>query len=66
MTGSSTRSKDGQAVPVTYGGMLLKADGTMTGKRLAALMGLRDLARRVLSLRTKAGRRWAAPTPAAT
>ena len=33
-TGSSTRSKAGSAVPVTYGGTLLKADGTMTGKRL--------------------------------
>ena len=40
--------EDGRAVPVTYGGTLLKADGTMTGKRLAALVGLRDLARRVL------------------
>ena len=40
--------EDGQAVPVIYGGTLLKADGTMTGKRLAALVGLRDLARRVL------------------
>jgi N12 class adenine-specific DNA methylase/predicted RNA methylase len=38
----------GQSQPVTYGGTLLKADGTMTGKRLAALVGLRDLARRVL------------------
>src|SRR5271157_4529860 len=39
---------DGQAVPVTYGGTLLKSDGTMTGRRLAALVGLRDHARRVL------------------
>ena len=38
----------GQGVPVAYGGTALKADGTMTGKRLAALIGLRDLARRVL------------------
>ena len=38
----------GQAVPVTYGGTMLKADGTLTGKRLAALIGLRDRARRVL------------------
>ncbi len=38
----------GQGMPVVYGGTLLKADGTMTGKRLAALIGLRDLARRVL------------------
>ena len=38
----------GQGVPVVYGGTALKADGTMTGKRLAALIGLRDRARRVL------------------
>jgi len=38
----------GQGVPVVYGGTTLKADGTMTGKRLAALVGLRDRARRVL------------------
>ena len=38
----------GEAIPVNYGGTLLKADGTMTGKRMAALIGLRDLARRVL------------------
>ena len=47
-TGPSARSKAGRRVPVTYGGTLLKADGTMTGKRLAALIGLRDHARRVL------------------
>ncbi len=35
-------------MPVVYGGTALKADGTMTGKRLAALVGLRDHARRVL------------------
>ncbi len=39
---------DGQAVPVVYGGTALKADGTLTGKRLATLVGLRDHARRVL------------------
>ncbi len=38
----------GQGVPVVYGGTTLKADGTLTGKRLAALVGLRDRARRVL------------------
>ena len=38
----------GQTVPVVYGGTTLRADGTMTGKRLAALVGLRDRARRVL------------------
>ena len=40
--------EDGQAVPVVYGGTTLKADGTLVGKRLAALLGLRDRARRVL------------------
>jgi predicted RNA methylase len=40
--------EDGRAVPVTYGGTALTSDGTMTGKRLAALVALRDLARRVL------------------
>ena len=40
--------EDGEARPVTYAGTLLKADGTMTGRRLAALIGLRDHARRVL------------------
>jgi N12 class adenine-specific DNA methylase len=40
--------ESGTAHPVTYGGTALKADGTMTGKRIAALVGLRDLARRVL------------------
>ncbi len=38
----------GRGVPVVYGGITLKADGSMTGKRLAALIGLRDMARRVL------------------
>ncbi|HVX09894.1 MAG TPA: DEAD/DEAH box helicase family protein [Pirellulales bacterium] len=40
--------EDGEARPVTYGGTLLKADGTTMGKRMAALIGLRDHARRVL------------------
>jgi predicted RNA methylase len=38
----------GNGEPVTYGGTLLKADGTMTGKRFAALIGMVTLARRVL------------------
>ncbi|HZZ82033.1 MAG TPA: DEAD/DEAH box helicase family protein [Gemmataceae bacterium] len=38
----------GQGIPVVYGGTALKADGTMTGKRLAGLIELRDRARRVL------------------
>jgi hypothetical protein len=42
------QSIGGQGVPVVYGGTTLKADGTMTGKRLASLVGLRDRARRVL------------------
>jgi N12 class adenine-specific DNA methylase len=42
------QSVGGQGVPVVYGGTTLRMDGTMTGKRLAALVGLRDLARRVL------------------
>jgi N12 class adenine-specific DNA methylase len=42
------QSEGGQAVPVVYGGTTLRADGALTGKRLAALIALRDLARRVL------------------
>ncbi len=38
----------GEAVPVVYSGTTLRADGTMTGRRMAALIGLRDRARRVL------------------
>ena len=38
----------GQGVPVVYGGTTLKSDGTLVGKRLAGLLGLRDRARRVL------------------
>ena len=45
---SICQSLGGQSMPVTYGGTALKADGTLTGKRLAALIGLRDKARRVL------------------
>ena len=47
-TASSARSLDGQAVPVVYGGTTLWAGGTMTGRRLAALIELRDHARSVL------------------
>jgi N12 class adenine-specific DNA methylase/SAM-dependent methyltransferase len=39
---------DGQTVPVNYGGTTLTAYGAKTGKRLTALIGLRDKARRVL------------------
>lgn len=38
----------GQGMPVVYGGTALRADATMTGKRLAALVAMRDLARQVL------------------
>ena len=47
-TGSFANPQGGQGVPVVYGGTTLRADGTLTGKRLAALVGLRDRARRVL------------------
>ncbi len=40
--------QDGQGIPVVYGGATLKSNGTLVGKRLAALLGLRDRARRVL------------------
>ena len=42
------QSLDGQAVPVIYGGTPLTAGGTLTGRRMAGLIRLRDLARRVL------------------
>ncbi len=40
--------QDGNGIPVVYGGTTLRADGTLVGKRLGALVGLRDRARRVL------------------
>ncbi len=45
---------DGQAVPVVYGGATLRAGGAMTGRRLAALIRLRDRARRVLQSQNEA------------
>ncbi len=39
---------NGQSVQVVYGGTALKGNGTLTGRRLAGLIGLRDCARRVL------------------
>ncbi len=42
------QSQGGQGQPVVYGGTTLKADGTMTGKRMAVLIELRDRSRRVL------------------
>jgi N12 class adenine-specific DNA methylase len=42
------QSQGGQGVPVVYGGKPLKSDGTLIGRRLSALVALRDLARRVL------------------
>jgi len=41
-------------VPVVYGGTTLKSDGTLVGKRLSALTGLRDRARRVLQSQNEA------------
>jgi N12 class adenine-specific DNA methylase len=46
--GAIVQVQAGQAVPVTHGGRSLRADGTMMGQRLAALIELRDQARRVL------------------
>ncbi|MGE3537290.1 MAG: DEAD/DEAH box helicase family protein [Candidatus Tectimicrobiota bacterium] len=40
--------QQGEAVPVTHGTTPLQADGTLLGRRLAALIALRDQARRVL------------------
>jgi N12 class adenine-specific DNA methylase len=40
--------QQGDAVPVTHGTTPLQADGTLLGRRLAALIALRDQARRVL------------------
>ncbi|MCA9050163.1 MAG: methyltransferase domain-containing protein, partial [Planctomycetaceae bacterium] len=42
------QSDGGSGVPVVYGGKALRADGTMTGRRMALLLELRDRARRVL------------------
>src|SRR5262249_27167584 len=38
----------GEAIHATFGGKTLRTDGTTTGKRLGALLEIRDLARRVL------------------
>ncbi|WP_422927530.1 hypothetical protein [Singulisphaera sp. PoT] len=40
--------EDGNAQPVTYCGVLLKADGTPLARKIGSLIQLRDLARRVL------------------
>ncbi|WP_020472282.1 helicase-related protein [Zavarzinella formosa] len=40
--------EDGRSEPVTYGGVLQKADCTMGGRRFGSLIELRDLSRRVL------------------
>ena len=42
------QSQGGQGVPVVYGGTTLRSDGSLVGRRLSALVGLRDRARRVL------------------
>jgi hypothetical protein len=46
--GAIMQVQAGQAVPVTHGERILRADGTMMGRRLAALIELRDQARHVL------------------
>ncbi len=48
------QSQGGQGTPVVYGGTTLRSDGTLVGKRLAALTGLRDRARRVLQSQNEA------------
>jgi len=45
---------DGRPVPVVYGGKTLRANATVTGKRMAALIHLRDLTRRVLKSQNEA------------
>eukprot|EP00456_Euglypha_rotunda_P092132 TRINITY_DN969_c0_g1_i7.p1 TRINITY_DN969_c0_g1~~TRINITY_DN969_c0_g1_i7.p1 ORF type:complete len:1767 (+),score=377.51 TRINITY_DN969_c0_g1_i7:163-5301(+) len=40
--------QDGKGMPVVYGGTTLQSNGTLVGKRICALVGLRDRARRVL------------------
>lgn len=53
----------GSLAPVVYGGVGLRSDGTMTGRRLADLVGLRDLARKALRVqnegRPEVERSWA-------
>ena len=56
--------QDGQAVTVSHGA-LLRADGTMMGKRLAGLIGLRDCARRVLQSQNEGWPESTARRPAA-
>ncbi len=46
--GKICQSVAGEAVPVVYGGTTLRTAGTMTAKRMASLIKLRDHARRVL------------------
>ncbi|WP_437186724.1 DEAD/DEAH box helicase family protein [Planctomicrobium sp. SH668] len=42
------QSQGGEGVPVVYGGTKLRSDGTLVGRRMGALITLRDHARRVL------------------
>ena len=46
--GKICQSVAGETVPVVYGGTTLRTAGTMTAKRMASLIKLRDHARRVL------------------
>jgi SAM-dependent methyltransferase len=46
--GAICQSVGGEGIPVVYGGSALSAHGNKTGRRLTALVGLRDRARRVL------------------
>lgn len=52
--GAICQSEGSGGVPVVYGGRALRADGTMTGRRMALLLELRDRARRVLRSQNEA------------
>ena len=56
--------QNGEAVAVVYGGTALKADGAMTGRRVAALIDLATGHVECFNRRTRAGPRIAATRPA--
>ena len=63
-TGSSARSSTARPCPSPTAARSLKADGTMTGKRLAALIGSATSPAASSSRRTRAGPRPTATRPA--
>ena len=56
-TASFAKSLDGQSVPVTYGGTTLNAGGTLTGKRMAALIDFAIWPAACCNPKTKVGRK---------